>query len=52
VEALATEDITISFPQHDVHLDSLNPIRIELSRPLSAVTKSGSGTGHEDGSSR
>ncbi|OGV63329.1 MAG: hypothetical protein A3K19_21865 [Lentisphaerae bacterium RIFOXYB12_FULL_65_16] len=31
-EALATENIAISFPQHDVHLDSLNPIRVELSR--------------------
>lgn len=29
-ELFADNDITISFPQHDVHLDSLEPVQIEL----------------------
>lgn len=32
MEALVAESITISFPQRDIHLDSTNPIRIELSQ--------------------
>jgi len=36
MEALAAENITISFPQRDVHLDSSNPIRIELNGGLRA----------------